>query len=82
MINNFKFREVSRINENNQKEISNLAHRINEIDKENWILRKDKEMQNILIEKQLKKIRDLNEIVHSFNQQNYEGENGKMKRNF
>lgn len=65
--------ETSRINEKNQKEIVNLAQRIEEIDRENWSLRKDKDRQKILIDKQQKKIRELGEIIDKYKQLKYIG---------
>lgn len=60
-----------------------LRQRIEEIDRENNLLRKDREMNKALIEKQLRKIKELWEVVELSRQkqqlcnQDYE-DNGKI----
>jgi chromosome segregation ATPase len=49
--------------EKNQKEMLNLAKRLNNIDRENVGLRRDKDMQKSLIERQLETMKDLRQTI-------------------
>lgn len=58
-----RFKELEIIHENSKQEISTLAQRLTDLEHENVTLRKDKDMQKILIDKQNSKIRELKQMV-------------------
>jgi len=54
------------LNTKTQKELSNLAKRLSDLDRENATLRKDREIQKQVIEKQGVKVKDLKQMVELF----------------